>query len=237
MNIYKIAIVEDEKKYRDTLKTNFNKYSNEHKISFSIDEFTDGYDFIDNYQCQYNLIFLDIELKQLDGMKTAEMIRERDHKVIIIFVTNLVNFAVKGYEVDAQSFLIKPVTYFKFSREVHRALNKIDQQNNHHIILNTESGIKKIESSQILFIESVKHELIISTFQRNYSLWGTLKEWESKLENQHFYRCNNSYIVNLEHVKGVDGDYVIVNQTRLKISRARKKNFMDVLTEYFKGGI
>ena len=237
MNTYKIAIVEDEQKYRDVLKENLKNYSNENHVEFNIDEYSDGYNLIDNYQCQYNILFLDIELIQLNGIKTAEKIREMDSKVTIIFVTNLINFAVKGYEVDAQSFLIKPVTYFKFSRELQRALKKIDQQNDHHVIINTESGIKKIDSFQIQFIESVKHELIISTLEKDYSLWGTLKEWEEKLSSQNFYRCNNSYIINLEHVKGVDGDYVIVDKARLKISRARKKKFMDVLTEYFKGGI
>ena len=237
MNTYKIAIVEDEQKYRDVLKENLRNYSIENHVEFNIDEYVDGYNLIDNYQCQYNILFLDIELKQLNGMKTAEKIREMDSKVTIIFITNLINFAVKGYEVDAQSFLIKPVNYFKFSRELKRALIKIDQQNDNHIIINTESGIKKIDSFQIKFIESIKHELIIYTFDRDYSLWGTIKEWEEKLGSQSFFRCNNSYIINLEHVKGVDGDYVIVDKIRLKISRARKKKFMDVLTEYFKGGI
>ena len=237
MQTYKVAIVEDEQKYRNVLKENLKNYSNENHVEFFIDEYDDGYHLIDNYLCQYNILFLDIELKQLNGIATAEKIREMDSKVTIIFVTNLINFAVKGYEVDAQSFLIKPVTYFKFSRELQRALKKINQQNDHHVIINTESGIKKIESFQIKYIESVKHELIISTFERDYSLWGTLKEWEEKLNNQDFYRCNNSYIINLEHVKGVDGEYVIIDKTRLKISRARKKKFMDVLTEFFKGGI
>lgn len=237
MYTYKIAIVEDEQKYRDVLKENLKNYAIENHVDFNIDEYSDGYNLIDNYQCQYNILFLDIELKQLNGIKTAEKIREMDQKVTIIFVTNLINFAVKGYEVDAQSFLIKPVTYFKFSRELQRALKKIDQHNDHHVIINTESGIKKIDSFQIRYIESVKHELIISTFEKDYSLWGTLKEWEEKLGSQNFYRCNNSYIINLEHVKGVDDDYVIVDKIRLKISRARKKKFMDVLTEYFKGGI
>ncbi len=237
MKNFRVAIVEDEKEYSNILKKHLTKYSGLNDIKFIIDEYVDGYNLLDEYKYQYDILFLDIELKQLNGMKTAEKIREFDKKVIIVFVTNLINFAVKGYEVDAQSFLIKPVSYFKFSREIQKIMNKINNKITQFIVVNTDSGMKKLEASEINYIESMKHELIIDTDDKKYRIWGTLKELERKLETYYFFRCNNSYIVNLAKVKGIEGDFVNIGKDKLKISRSRKKEFMNVLTDYFKGGI
>ncbi len=234
---YHIAIVEDEPRHINHLKTHLETYQNENEVLFETDVFNDGHEIVDNYKGSYDLIFLDIELIQLNGMETAELIREFDEDVTIIFVTNLANFAIRGYEVDAHSFLIKPVQYFRFSRELKKALTKINKSPQQFIAVNTEDGMRKVMLSDIDYIESMKHELIIHTSEITYSLWGTLKEMEAKLAPYNFYRSNYCYLVNLAHVKGVDGDFVIVDDHKLKISRSRKKEFMEALTDFFRGGL
>ncbi len=237
MNNYYVAIVEDEQSYIDVLISHLNKFAEANQIKFIINTYSDGYNLLDDYKCQYDIIFLDIELIQLNGLKTAEEVRKVDENVIIIFVTNLINFAVKGYDVDAQSFLVKPVSYFKFSREMQKVIKKLSNQNSQFIIINTDSGLKKIDTIQIIYIESKKHELIINTATEHYSIWGSLKEYEQKLAPFHFYRCNNSYIVNLAKIRGIHEDYVLIENEQLKISRARKKDFLNTLTDYYKEGL
>lgn len=234
---FHIAIVEDEQEYISHLKKHLLAYEKEYKVLFDIECFNDGHDIVDNYKGNFDVIFLDIELVKLNGMETAEIIRKIDETVAIIFVTNLASFAIKGYEVDAHSFLVKPVQYFILSRALNKALNKIASTPQKYIAVNTEEGIRKIKVIDIHYIESIKHELIIYTNERNYRLWGTLKEMEARLKPCDFRRSNYCYLVNLAHVKGVDGDFAILGNKNLKISRARKKEFMEALADYFTGGV
>lgn len=236
MKTYNIAIVEDESHYIDELKKNLNYYGDQNKVTFNITVFYDGYDLLDHYHLNFDIIFLDIELKQLNGFETAKEIRKIDNQVIIIFVTNMIDFAVKGYEVDAQSFLIKPVQNIRFSREITKALQMIDKKTK-YIMINTNNGMMKIALNDILYIESNRHELFIITHIGEFSIWGTLKEYENNLIQFHFYRCSNSFIVNLAKVENISGEIVTIKNKQIKISRARKKGFMEVLTKYYQGGM
>jgi DNA-binding LytR/AlgR family response regulator len=237
MKKYHIAIVEDEQQHIDHLKKNLLTYQEKHHVIFDIDCFNDGYEIIDEYKSDYDIIFLDIELVHLNGMDTAERVRKFDDHVTIIFVTNLAHFAIRGYEVNAHSFLVKPVSYFKFEREIEKALKKIANKSQQFIIVQTDEGLRKVPIFDVIYIESMKHELIINTIDGTYNLWGTLKEMEQKLSSLDFFRSNYCYLVNLARVKGIDGDYVLLDGVRLKISRSRKKDFMEALTDYFRGGI
>lgn len=231
---YKIAIVEDDPLSTNILKEHFNKFSKEENIDFEFFIYTDGVQIAFDYEAKYDVIFLDIEMKLLDGMETAQKIREFDPEVIIIFVTNMSQYAVKGYTVDALSFLLKPVPYFAFKQELKKSIDKLNKTKDlKHFLIPVEDGFKKISSSDILYIESIKHDLIIVTKDDEYQIRGTLKHYENELTNYAFNRCNNGYLVNLAFVTGVKDDFAIVDDKyNLKISRPRKKQFMEALTEY-----
>ncbi len=105
-----IAIVEDEQKHVDILKGYLTRYGNEHNTTFNIKQFGDGMDILDEYDSSFDIVFLDIQMKHLDGMTTAKRIREYDQNVILIFITSTVQYAVQGYQVDALGYVLKPVT-------------------------------------------------------------------------------------------------------------------------------
>ena len=109
-----IAIVEDEDAAASVLKGYIEKYAAKSGQQFHIERFTNGVDFLKDYQSIYSVVFMDIQMPQRDGMSTAFDLRELDKTVSIIFVTNLSQYAQKGYEVDAVSYLMKPVTYYDF---------------------------------------------------------------------------------------------------------------------------
>lgn len=234
---YHIAIVEDQQQHIDHLKKNLSMYQEKHNVIFDIDCFNDGYEIIEKYKNNYDIVILDIELIHLNGMDTAEKIRKFDENVTIIFITNLVHYAIRGYEVNAHSFLIKPVSYFKFEREIEKALKKLSNRSEQFLLMQTDEGLRKIFIYQVKYIESMKHKLTIHTIEGSFSLWGTLREMEQKLASHDFYRSNYCYLVNLAHVRGIDGDNVLLEDVQLKISRSRKKDFMEKLTDYFRGGI
>ena len=108
----RIAIVEDDDACRAQLEAYVRRYGGETGGEFQITSFSDGLDIAEDYRPIYDSILLDIEMPRLDGMTAAERIRSFDPGVILIFITNMAQYAIKGYEVDALDFVLKPVGYF-----------------------------------------------------------------------------------------------------------------------------
>lgn len=232
---YNIAIVEDSDQSKETLKNYLDRYSHENRIEFNLYVFSDGDEIASDYEAKYDIIFLDIEMKRLDGMTTAQKIREFDSDVIIIFITNMAQFAISGYAVGALSFLLKPLPYFAFSQELTKSIERLNKRKHKSILISTENGVIKINSQEIMYIESLGHDLIIHTQKETYTKRGTIKRVEEELSGLQFYRCNNGYLVNLSYVSAVKDDEAIIGSYRLKISRPRKKKFMEALTQYIGG--
>lgn len=230
---FNIAVVEDEKRSADVLIKYINRYAKENNEEIDVVHFIDGDEIVFGYKPKYDIIFLDIEMRLLDGMTTAEYIRKLDKDVIIIFVTNMSQYAIKGYAVDALSFLLKPVPYFAFSQELRRALDKIKKKENGYLMFSIKDGIMRLNASDILFIESIKHNLIIHTKHEKFITTGTMKEMEKKLADLNFFRCNSCYLINLARVTGVKNNIAIIKEHELLISRPRKKAFMEALTKFF----
>lgn len=121
----KAAIVDDEQAARDLLQGYIKRYAAEHGIGFDVSLFSDGLDFLASSKGGFDIVYMDIDMPDLDGMKTAEKLRAVDSSVVIVFVTNMMQFAVKGYEVGALDFLVKPVTYDNFALKLRRAVEQI----------------------------------------------------------------------------------------------------------------
>lgn len=235
---YNIAIVEDNIESANKIINYLNRFQKETNLIINYKHYKDGINITDDYEPIYDILILDIEMKIQDGMKTAEKIREYDKDVIIIFITNMSQYAIKGYKVNALSFMLKPVNYFAFKEELLESIILLNKKRDgKHLLIPIDKGIKKISTHEILYIESVKHNLEFYTLEGKYTFRGTLKKYEKELEPYNFNRCNNSYIVNLNFVTGIEGEYVVIqDKHKLKISRGRKKQFIDKLANYL-GGI
>lgn len=233
----RIAIVEDNPESMEVLEKNLRRYEKEQHIIFDIMKYGDGDEIATYYESKYDIILLDIEMKRLDGMTTAKIIREFDKEVIIIFITNMPQYAIKGYEVKALSFLIKPVPYFAFSQEISDSISKIKRHSDKFLLLTTKDGVVRVNISDIFYVETMKHYLIVHEKNGSHTVKLPLKRIEEELAEASFFRCNNCYLVNLDEVMSVKYDYVLVNDTELRISRPRKKEFLEALAKHFGGKI
>lgn len=121
----RIAIVDDSKPDREALRECLKRYGEEHRQKFDITEFEDGEDIVTNYSADYDLILMDIEMAFLNGMRAAEKIRELDQTVLLIFTTNMPQYAIQGYKVNAMDYMLKPISYFSFSETMTRALMNV----------------------------------------------------------------------------------------------------------------
>lgn len=234
----RIAIVEDEIEYISNLKGYLNRYTQEQGTDFQISTFVDGLDIVTDYTANYDIILLDIQMKHLDGMKTAEKIRELDEDVIFIFITSTVGFAVQGYMVDALGYVLKPVPYLSFSQILGKAIKQVNKrQATDYLNVKVESGYLRLDIALIYYIESQGHNILIHTEKGNFLTTGPLKKIEASLDSKGFSKCHNAYLVNLFHVIGIVQSNVLLSKSlQLPVSRARKKMFMESLTDYM-GGI
>ena len=111
-----IAIIEDEADLAQQTKDNVVCYLNEHGLEGNIAVFNDGMDIAENYKPIWDILLLDIEMPLLNGMSAPQKIREQDATVVMIFITRMAKYAIKGYEVDALDFILKPITYAQLSK-------------------------------------------------------------------------------------------------------------------------
>ena len=229
----RIAIVEDETAYAEQLEEFLHRYEKEKKEAFEITRFSDGDGIVHNYRAKYDIILMDIQMKFMDGMSAAGEIRKADTEVIIIFITNMRQYAILGYAVDALDYVVKPISYFAFSERLNKALERIRRRVRQNILINIKGGMLRLLVEDICYVESQGHTLIYHTINGDYEISGTMKEAEENLEVYHFCRGNKGYLINLAHVDGMQDGCAIVRGEKLLLSRARKSVFMEALTNFW----
>ena len=235
--MYHIAIVEDEKEFSVQLVEYLKQYERENGVEFKISVFYDGESVLKDYTPVYDAIFLDIQLTGIDGMKTAEIIREMDEEVVLMFITNMAQYAISGYSVGALDFVMKPINYYTFAMKVGRVLKRVQKKakEQHAIILSLPTGMKRLDAKQIYFVEIQNRMLHYHTDEGEFVVKGTMQSVEETLESNSFAKCNHWYMVNLMHVKEVKKNIAVVGEFELEISRRNKPAFLKALTEYLGG--
>ena len=233
MFMLRIAIVEDELMYAKQLKQFLRQYEEMGQETFEISMFTDGDEIVENYKAQFDIILLDIQMQFMDGMTAAEAIRKVDTEVIIIFITNLRQYAIRGYEVDALDYVVKPISYFAFSERLNRAIKRLEKRKQHSIVIKLRRGVARIDVADIYYVESQNHNLIYHTAGKNIESPGAMKDAEAILSEFNFFRGNKGYLINLAHVDSVQDSFAVVREEKLLLSRPRKNAFMEALTNYW----
>lgn len=228
----RIAIVEDNRACAKRIKEYLERYEKESGECIQCFFFEDGADIVEGYCAEYDIILMDVEMKFMDGMSAAEAIRKIDEEVTIIFITNMAQYAINGYAVNALDYILKPVPYFTFSQRIDRAISRLKKKEKHYVIIKIKGGSRKIASNDIFFIESQGHSLLFHTKIGIEETTGTMKELEKKLEPLHFCRCNSGYLVNLEHVDCIRDGMAKVGESLLSVSRPRKKVLQESLAAY-----
>ena len=230
--MWKCKIVEDDKRATARLLDYLKRFEGETGERFEVVCYEDAVTFLTEYNADCDIVFMDIEMPYLNGMDASKKLRERDSEVALVFITNMVQYAVSGYEVRALDFIVKPVSYYNFVIKLKRVLadRKLKRERGEELLLSCETGVKRIVIDSIRYIEVVGHRLTFHTLEETVELSGSLKDMESELEQKHFSRCNNCYLVNLKYVSEITANSCFVGGEELQISRRRKKGFIDDLT-------
>ncbi|MDD3251161.1 MAG: LytTR family DNA-binding domain-containing protein [Lachnospiraceae bacterium] len=232
----RIAIVEDERLFMEQLQDYIHRYEKESGRQIRITTFADGEDITENYRGEFDIILMDIQMRFMDGMTAAEKIRRLDQEVIIMFITNMVQYAVRGYEVDAMDYVLKPVEYFAFSQKLEKAIGRMNKAGQEFVMVATEAGMQKLSVSEIYYIESQGHYARYRLGSGEVTSRITLKELEEAMCEHGFFRCGKGYLVNMRHVDGIVGGDCMIHGEQIPISRNKKKEFMELLIQYINEG-
>ena len=235
--MYRVAVVEDSPADSQKLQAMLKRYSEEYGVLFEVEAFSRPDRFLASCGRSFDLVFMDIELPEMDGMETARRLREIDSLVTLIFVTNMAQYALNGYEVAALDFVLKPVSYASFAMKLKRAIKNIRKLEDTELHLTLPNGFIRLPVSQVLYAEVQKHYLTYHTEKEAYTVRGSMKEAEERLVPLHFLRCNNCYLVNLRRVTAVQDNTVRLENVSLQISRPRRAAFLKGLTDYLGGNI
>ena len=230
-----VAIVEDDQECRAQLEEYIQRYGQERGLAFETESFPDGAQIVAQDVARFDIILLDIELPGLNGMEAAEKLRTRDTDVVLMFVTNMAQYAIRGYEVGALDFVLKPINYYTFSVRFERAIHRVQQREGGQVLLALPDAVHRLNTRDIYYVEVQNRQLHYHTSQGEYVLRGTMQQAEQQLGGYHFVRCNHWYLVNLRHVTEVRRDTVVVAGQELEISRRNHTAFLTALTNYVGG--
>ncbi|PXV91521.1 LytTR family two component transcriptional regulator [Lachnotalea glycerini] len=230
----KIAICDDEKIFREQLKNYLYQYYK--SLDVVIEGFSSGESFLTVYQSNpqaYELIFMDIEMETLDGIKTAKKIRDFNREVILIFLTSHLEYAMDGYEVDAFRFLAKPVSQIKLKVALQDVQNEINR-NKKMLIKDFDKEIL-IKYRDIVTIEAQNVNISIHTMNDFYLIRKTLAKMEEEVKGTMFYKPHRSYLINLGYIMHYTNKLITMeNGDLIPLSRNKLKELKDALIFYVK---
>lgn len=231
----KVAIVEDDEEVASQLRSYFSRVEQEEAVRFEVTWYKNAVIFLSEYRSGFDLILMDIEMPHMNGMEAAQKLREKDKTVTLIFVTNLAQFALKGYEVKARDFIVKPVKYYGFAMRVGSVVQELKRRQDEAILINTQEGMVRLPIRELNYVESFAHSLTYHFDGGQYESKGreSLTDVEEKLRKYGFLRCKSSFLVNLRAIKKVTGNDVEVGDAVIPIGRTKKKEFLMQMASYF----
>lgn len=227
-----IAIVDDCLNDQIILKEFINRYSKLNEEKIDVICFSTGKDFLDSNK-DFDVVFLDIEMPILDGIKTAKLLREKNKSVPIIFETNMANYALFGYEVHAMDFIVKPITYDNFQDRVSRAVEFAkSQQQKKIIVYDKNDDIVTITTKDVCYIEKNKNYTFYKTPFEVYHKRETLEQAIESSFDKKLIQASSGLFINPNYLEKILSTSIIINGEEKPLARRRKQQFINEYMQY-----
>ncbi len=232
----KIAICDDDIEYINKIESLLEEYRDEKGLQIS--SFNCGEEFlkdIDENNKQYDILFLDIEMKEISGLDIAKVLKEKGQNAIVFFVTSYTSYVSDTFTLGAFQFLVKPIEEEIFRKEFERALEEYVGRRKKYLV-RWKGTTRLLDFDEIFYIEVFKKHLYIYTKDKKYECFGKLSDEAEKLKLYKFSRCHQAYIVNLTKIRSVEKQMLIMeNEVVIPIGRKYRKDLNDDFTLYMAG--
>ena len=230
----KFAICDDEPQMAQEIADQLASYMMETDTDYSVDCFPTGYALLKSSD-EFGVIFLDIQMERPDGMETARLLRQRDSRSLLIFVTVLKDRVFDVFPLEAFDYLLKPLDRGRFRRTMDRALRWLERDGAKNLVIQRGSDCQVVLLSDILYCEVLgrkvylhkKDGVVVDYYDR-------LEDLEQRVDSR-FFKCHRSYLVNLDYVSGCQEGQVLLPQgKRIPVSRLRERELTQALLRHMK---
>ena len=231
----KFAICDDEPAMARELAGYLARYLEEHEVTaYSVSNFSSGRALLEAAD-GFDVIFLDIQMEEPDGMETARLLRGQGNHSLLVFVTVLMELVFDAFQVEAYDYLTKPLDAARFARTMDRVLQTLEQRTAASIVIQQGSGCEVVPLSDVVYCEVLGRKVYL------HKADGTITGYYDRLEqlerrvDRRFFRCHRSYLVNLDHVRGCQAGQVLLSQgERIPVSRLRERDLTRALLLHMK---
>ena len=229
-----IAICDDEKHMSDQIRAMASDFFRKKNREIQLRTFSSGEELL-SYDGQIDILFLDIQMKGMDGIETARKLRDSKFRGFLIFITVLKEMVFQSFEVQAYDYLVKPVEEKQFEKTMERLYTSMQNASEDSLLVQKGYEGRIIREEEIVFCEIIDRKIYLNLAS------GEVVDYYERIENletklgSHFFRCHRSYLINLKHLKGYNnGTACMDNGKEVPVSRLRSKEFSSVVLQYMK---
>ncbi len=233
----RFAVVDDQEEDRLHMKECIGYLMEITGEEIFVSYFDDPNSFLCSYKSDFDIILMDIEMPEINGIEVVREIRKIDKLVSVLFVTNMAQFVFQGYEVNAVDYIVKPIDKYAFALKMKRVIARCEGLNKEAIVINSEGSLKRLETRLIKYFEVQGHYVVIHMLKEDIKVYSTLKSIEKQLNPGLFSHCNRYCLVNLRYVESIEKDTVIIGNDLLPISRPQKKQFIKSFVNFVGRGL
>lgn len=206
----------------------------EYKMPYLIRQFTSGQELLEAEE-DFDLIFLDILMQELNGLQTAEYLRSQDNHAVLIFITSSRDYVFDAYDVEAFQYLLKPVGNHRLKQVLEKALSKLENHSRDFIIISKDRQKKKLFLDDIYYFEGRGRLIYVHGKEGILSYYEQIGLLEQELREKDFFRCHKSYLINLNHVDSYNRQEVILdNGEGIMLAKRRYEEFCKTILLFMK---
>lgn len=234
----KIAICEDDKEQQQFIESLLKENKKYNDIEIRL--FDSGEELIDAYQSGqvFSIIFLDMQMKELNGIETGQYLRKYDKKAIIIIITSILEYAMDGYSINAFEFILKPIDREKFDKILERAFKKVKDYTQKVYIVQAKDRVKVVRLSDIIYFESIGKKVDIHSIEGVESSNESISVVEKQFVLDGFIRISRFYLLNMRYIKEIQVDNILLKDgERLKYSEKLQKSIKEGYMNFMLGEI
>lgn len=230
-----IAVCDDEVMECNRIAKKIGEILAEMKVPCTVKQFYNGRELLQSSD-SFDLIFLDIIMGEMDGMRTAQLVRQRAYDKILVFISSSREYVFDAYEVEAFQYLLKPVEEGKLRRVLQKAVLRTEDRSREFIVINRERQKKKLFLDDIFYFEIRGRLIDVHGTGGIFSYYGQIGVLEKDLDGKGFFRCHKSCLVNLKYVDVYNRQEIVLdNSERIVIAKRRYEEVCQEILKYMRG--